>query len=176
MSHIPEPFFGIDFTSSSGMYLLAMMVLCVSLAASLWVRHSRFGRALISIREDEVLAASLGVAVVRYKLAAFVLSSTIAALAGTVYAPFVGFISPELMHTTESVAMVGMLIVGGIGTVLGPIVGLLIFLGLPEVLRIAKLYRLVILGVVIVLSVLFMPKGIVGTLKQWSMRRTRLKP
>lgn len=175
LSHSPESVLGIDFTSNTSMYGLALAVLAVTLVASVWVRQSRFGRALVAIREDEVLAASIGINVTFHKLGAFVLSSMLAGLAGIVYAPFVGFISPDMMSTSESVAMVGMLIVGGIGTVLGPVIGVLVFLGLPEVLRVAKFYRLVILGVVIVLTVLFLPRGIVGTLKERARARLRGK-
>jgi branched-chain amino acid transport system permease protein len=117
------------------------------------------------------LAASLGIGVTRNKVTAFVVSSMLAALAGAVYAPFAGFISPDMMSTGESVTMVGMLIVGGIGTMSGPIVGTLIFFALPEFLRVAKFYRLVILGAVIVLTVLFLPEGVVSLVKRRSRDR-----
>lgn len=162
LMYSPEPVLGIDFSEARGMYLLAVAVLLVSVLAVVLIRRSRFGRALVAIREDEILASSLGIAVTRNKLAAFVISSVLAALAGAVYAPFSGFISPELMNAHESVAMVGVLIVGGIGTLSGPLIGTLVFFAIPELLRLAKFYRLVILGAVIVLTVLFMPGGIVG--------------
>ncbi|MFO1079110.1 MAG: branched-chain amino acid ABC transporter permease [Reyranellaceae bacterium] len=164
LPYSPEPLLGIDFSSGRGMYLLAAALLLLTLGAVAAMRFSRFGRALLAIREDEVLAASLGIAVTRHKVLAFVASSVLAALAGAVYAPFAGFISPEMMSTGESVAMVGMLIVGGIGTLSGPIVGTLVFFAVPEFLRIAKFYRLVILGAVIVVMVLYMPQGVVGLL------------
>ena len=155
---------------------LAIAVLVISVGAVAAIRHSRFGRALVAIREDEILAASLGIAVTRHKLAAYVLTSMLAALAGSVYAPFAGFISPDLMSAGESVALVGVLIVGGIGTLSGPLIGTLIFFAIPELLRIAKFYRLVILGAVIVASVLFMPEGIVGFFsKHWRALRRRAK-
>jgi branched-chain amino acid transport system permease protein len=167
----PEPLLGIDFSSGQGMYVLAAALLLLTLGVVAAIRWSRFGRALVAIREDEVLAASLGIAVTRNKVAAFVASSILAALAGAVYAPFAGFISPEMMSTGESVAMVGMLIVGGIGTLGGPIVGTLIFFAVPEFLRVAKFYRLVILGVVIVVMVLFLPQGVVGLATKFRRRR-----
>jgi branched-chain amino acid transport system permease protein len=167
LPYSPEPVLGIDFSSGQGMYLLAAALLLLTLGIVAAIRWSRFGRALAAIREDEVLAASLGIAVTTNKVAAFVVSSTLAALAGAVYAPFAGFISPEMMDTGESVAMVGMLIVGGIGTLSGPIVGTLIFFAVPELLRVAKFYRLVILGAVIVVMVLFMPQGVMGLVTTW---------
>lgn len=162
----PEPLLGIDFSTGRGQYLLAAAVLAVSLLVVTAIRASRIGRGLTSIREDEVLAASLGINVTRSKLFAFVVSSALAALAGTAYAPFMGFISPELLNAGESVSMVGVLIVGGMGTLSGPIIGTLLFVAIPEIFRIARLYRLVILGAVIVLAVLFMPDGIAGLLKR----------
>lgn len=175
LMYSPEPVLGLDFSEAKGMYLLAVAVLLVSAGTVVLIRRSRFGRALVSIREDEILASSLGIAVTRNKLAAFVISSMLAALAGTVYAPFAGFISPELMNAHESVAMVGVLIVGGIGTLSGPLIGTLVFFAVPELLRIAKFYRLVILGTVIVLTVLFMPGGVVGFVERrwraWGRRR-----
>lgn len=172
LMYAPESVLGIDFSEARGIYLLAVAVLLVSIGTVILIKRSRFGRALVAIREDEILASSLGIAVTRNKLAAFVISSVLAALAGTVYAPFAGFISPELMNAGESVAMVGVLIVGGIGTLSGPLIGTLIFFVIPELLRIAKFYRLVILGVVIVASVLFMPGGVVGAVEgRWRARR-----
>lgn len=176
LPYSPAPLLGIDFSDAKGLYLLAIAVLVISVGVVAAIRHSRFGRALVAIREDEILAASLGIAVTRHKLAAYVLTSMLAALAGSVYAPFAGFISPDLMSAGESVALVGVLIVGGIGTLSGPLIGTLIFFAIPELLRIAKFYRLVILGAVIVASVLFMPEGIVGFFsKHWRALRRRAK-
>ncbi|GGC47828.1 branched-chain amino acid ABC transporter permease [Chelatococcus reniformis] len=160
----PEPLLGIDFGSTRGIYALAAGLLVISLAIAAAIRFSRFGRSLVAIREDEVLASSLGINVTANKMAAFVITSVLAALAGTIYGPFVGFISPEMMSASDSISVVGMLIVGGLGTLAGPIFGTLIFMGLPELLRVAKLYRLVILGLIIIAVVLFAPKGVAGVI------------
>ncbi len=175
-TYSPETLLGIDFSAGRGQYLLAAAVLAVSLLVVAAIRASRIGRALTAIREDEVLASSLGINVTRNKLFAFVVSSALAALAGTAYAPFMGFISPELLNAGESVSMVGVLIVGGVGTLSGPIIGTLLFVAIPEIFRIARLYRLVILGVVIVLSVLFMRDGIAGLLGRWLRRSGLTRP
>lgn len=168
----PEPAFGLDFSSYRGAYVLAVAALVLSLLVVAVTRRSRLGRALVAVREDEVLAGSLGIDITRYKIVAFVVSSALAGLAGVVYAPFMGFISPELLNAGESVSMVGMLIVGGIGTLSGPVIGTLVFMALPEMLRVTKFYRLIILGVVIVLAVLFMPDGIAGLVRR-RFRRSR---
>jgi branched-chain amino acid transport system permease protein len=126
---------------------------------------------LIAVREDEVLASFLGIDVMRHKLAAYVISSTLAAMVGTLYAPVMSFISPDLLSVQETISLIGVVILGGAGTLAGPIVGTFVFLGIPEFLRIESLYRLIVLGVVIVLVVLLMPQGIVGVanrvLKRW---------
>ena len=88
------------------------------------------------------------------------------------------FISPDLLSAHESIALIGALILGGIGTLAGPIIGTLIFFGIPELLRTARLYRLVILGAVVVLVVLFMPKGVAGVVRErldrWKRAAARL--
>jgi branched-chain amino acid transport system permease protein len=162
----PGSLLGLDFASGRGLYGLAVAALLVSLAVVVVVQRSRFGRALIAVREDETLASFLGINVVGYKLAAYVMSSMLAAMAGTAYAPIMSFISPELLSVHETISLIGVLILGGIGTLAGPMVGTLVFFGLPELLRIARLYRLVILGLVIIGVVLFMPKGAVGMVQE----------
>ncbi len=161
----PPPLIGVDFSSGKGLYWLATGMLLICLAVSVLIQRSRFGRGLVAVREDETLASFLGVNVVGYKIAAYVISSMLAAMVGCAYAPIMSFISPELLSAHETISLIGVLILGGIGTVAGPIIGTIIFFGIPEMLRVARLYRLVILGIIIVLVVLFMPKGIAGVLR-----------
>ena len=176
--YAPPPLVGIEVASSRGMYALALAMFAISLAVVFFVQRSRFGRALVAVREDEVLASFLGINVMRHKLAAYVMSSALAAMAGTAYAPIMSFISPDLLSAHESIALIGALILGGIGTLAGPIIGTLIFFGIPELLRTARLYRLVILGAVVVLVVLFMPKGVAGVVRErldrWKRAAARL--
>lgn len=162
--YLPEPVFGMNMGSSLGLYYLAVVMLLVTLLVTFVIRHSRFGRGLIAIREDEVLASFLGINITGYKLAAYVISSMLAAMVGTAYAPIMTFVSPELLSAHETITLVGVLILGGVGTMAGPIIGTLIFYGLPELLRIASFYRLVILGFVVIIVVLLMPKGIAGVI------------
>ena len=158
----PPPLFGLDLSSAKGLYWLAVGMLLLCLLITHIIQRSRFGRGLVAIREDETLASFLGINVVGYKVAAYVISSMLAAMVGCAYAPFMNFISPELLSAHETISLIGVLILGGIGTVAGPIIGTIIFFGIPEMLRVARLYRLVLLGVIIVLVVLFMPKGVAG--------------
>ena len=163
--YAPAPVLGFELSSAKGLYWLAVGMLLVCLLVTVAIQRSRFGRGLVAVREDETLASFLGINVVGYKLAAYVISSMLAAMVGCAYAPIMNFISPDLLSAHETISMIGILIVGGIGTVAGPIVGTLVFFGFPEMLRVASLYRLVALGLVIVVVVLFMPKGIAGVLR-----------
>jgi branched-chain amino acid transport system permease protein len=161
----PGSFFGLDLSSAKGLYWLAAGMLLVCLVVTVVIQRSRFGRGLVAVREDETLASFLGVNVVGYKVAAYAISSMLAAMVGCAYAPIMNFISPDLLSAHETISLIGVLMVGGIGTVSGPIIGTIIFLGIPEMLRVARLYRLVVLGLVIVVVVLFMPKGIAGVVR-----------
>jgi branched-chain amino acid transport system permease protein len=164
--YTPGSFLGFDLSSSRGLYWLATGMLLVCLVVTLVIERSRFGRGLVAIREDETLASFLGINVVGYKVAAYAISSMLAAMVGCAYAPIMNFISPELLSAHETISLIGVLILGGIGTVAGPIIGTLVFFGIPEMLRVARLYRLVVLGIIIVLVVLLMPKGIAGVLRE----------
>ena len=169
----PGSFFGVDLSSAKGLYWLAAGMLLVCLLVTVAIQRSRFGRGLIAVREDETLASFLGVNVVGYKVAAYVISSMLAAMVGCAYAPIMNFISPDLLSAHETISLIGVLMLGGIGTVSGPIIGTIIFFGIPEMLRVARLYRLVVLGVVIVVVVLFMPQGIGGVLRERMARWKR---
>ena len=161
----PSPFFGLELSSAKGLYWLAAGMLLVCLLVTLAIQRSRFGRGLVAVREDETLASFIGINVVGYKVAAYVISSMLAAMVGCAYAPIMNFISPELLSAHETISLIGVLILGGIGTIVGPILGTIVFFGIPEMLRVARLYRLVVLGVIIVVVVLFMPKGLGGVLR-----------
>jgi len=162
----PGSFLGFDLSSAKGLYWLAAGMLLVCLLVTELIQRSRFGRGLVAVREDETLASFLGVNVVGYKVAAYVISSMLAAMVGCAYAPIMNFISPDLLSAHETISLIGVLILGGIGTVAGPIIGTFLFFGIPEMLRVARLYRLVVLGVVIVVVALFLPQGIAGVVRQ----------
>ncbi len=173
LRYTPEAILGFDFARSDRFYYLAAGLLLLTLAIVAAIRYSAFGRSLLAIREDEVLAASLGINVTARKTIVFIIASALAALAGAVYAPLLGYISPELLSSHESVTLIGVLIIGGLGTLSGPIIGALMYFALPEALRFTQSYRLAIMGLIIVLVVLFMPKGIVGALNVYLRNHAR---
>ncbi len=128
--------------------------------------YSRFGRKLRAIRADENLAAQLGVNILRAKMTAFIASALIAGLCGGMMAHYTNYIHPELFSFSNSFSMIMGMIVGGIGTTSGAILGGGVAMGLPEILRFSADARYIVIGVVLILVMLFMPQGIIGTLRE----------
>jgi branched-chain amino acid transport system permease protein len=125
------------------------------------ILRSRVGRVLLAIRQNEALAEAVGVATWRYKLFAFVASAVFAGLAGALYAHFTGFLNPDPFGVDQSLNAILAVILGGSGTLSGPIVGAFAVVFLPEYLRVAETYRLVIYGLILVVATIFMPRGLV---------------
>jgi branched-chain amino acid transport system permease protein len=138
--------------------------------ALLWrLRRSKVGRAFESIKEDETAAGLMGIDVAACKMLAFVLGAAIAGLAGTLNAHLTFFIGPGEYGFDRAVDILTMTILGGIGNLSGPVVGAVILTLLPELLRSFKDFRLVVNGFILVLIVLFLPKGIAdpARFRQW---------
>jgi branched-chain amino acid transport system permease protein len=141
-------------------YLVAAIAFAVYALLDNLVR-SPVGDTLRAIREDEISAASLGVNSAVWKAFAFGLGAAIAGLAGVFYPGFVGTLVPDAFGIIESFTMMAMVIVGGMGTMVGPVVGAVVLTFLPELLRGFGELRLMIYGLALTLVVLFMPGGMV---------------
>jgi branched-chain amino acid transport system permease protein len=145
-----------------------LVLAAVALAALVCRRlvDSRIGRAFVALRENEPLAESIGIDVTHYLVVAVALSAALAGLAGSLYAHYARFVSPEVFGFTYTVTMVIMVVAGGKGTLSGPLVGALLFTALPEALRAATSWQWQMLayGVILMLLVFFLPRGIVPTL------------
>jgi branched-chain amino acid transport system permease protein len=152
-------------------YLVAGIALAVYVLLDNLVR-SPIGDTLRAIREDEVSAASLGVNAALWKAFAFGLGAAIAGLAGVFYPGFVGTLVPDAFSIVESFTMMAMVIVGGMGTMVGPVIGAVVLTFLPELLRDFGELRLMIYGLALTLVVLFMPGGMV---QAWVALRARLR-
>lgn len=137
---------------------------------------SRFGRALAAMRSNESLAESCGISAYRYSMLAMVVACALAGLAGGFYAHYITFLSPELFGFHNTVTMSVMVIAGGQGTVIGPAVGSLVFTFIPEFLRMAAFYRMLLYGVILLLVVMFMPRGLVHYFRFKVARRGGLSP
>jgi branched-chain amino acid transport system permease protein len=158
-------------------YLVAAFALLSYLLLDQLIR-SPIGEALIAVREDEVSAASLGINCAAWKVFAFTVSSGIAGAAGCFYPGVVGTLVPDAFFMTESLTILAMVVVGGSGTLVGPVCGAILLTVLPELLRGIGELRLVIYGVALTLVVLFMPGGIVqaarlapGLLQRMALRK-----
>lgn len=138
-------------------FLIAMLV--VALIAAYRLKESRFGMALAAIAGSEDAAKALGIDVARYKLAAFVIAAVYAAVAGSLMAHFVGFVSPEVFGLHMVISGFMMLYVGGIGSIAGPLFGALIVSLLPETFRAFKDYQDLAYGAALIIILIFAPKG-----------------
>lgn len=159
---IPLPSLGSHEFTTLDFTLAALALLALTIAVSAYVERTWLGGALRAIKDDELAAASVGTPVARFKMAAFALSTSIAALAGALYAFFLSVVTPDSFGFTESIVILAMLMVGGVGTIRGAVVGAAILGALPEAFRFISNYRLLTFGVVLVLMLRFQPQGLVG--------------
>ena len=138
-----------------------VVVALVAVVLLLWrMRRSRIGRAFEAIKEDQIAASLMGIGVMSHKMLAFVLGAAIAGLAGALNAHLTFFIGPAEYGFDRGVEILTMAILGGIGGLAGPVIGATIVTLLPELLRGFKDFRLMINGIILVVIVLFLPKGI----------------
>jgi branched-chain amino acid transport system permease protein len=158
----PENFFGFDFTQRFDFYYIVLLAVLSVLVFKRYLIRSRLGKAMIAVRENETFAEFVGINTWRIKILSFVISAVIAGFAGSLYAHYNAFISPYSFTVAQSVSFLLMLIIGGMGTLVGPILGTAFLTILPEVLRSIADYRMIIFGALLVLSIRFMPQGLVG--------------
>ncbi len=163
-------FWIMQFGSRTGYYYVALVAAFLGVLLTLWIARSRFGYYLISVRENEDAAEALGVNTMKAKLMAITLSAFMTAIGGTLYAQYFTYMNPRsVFGEGPSVQILLFAIIGGIGTVWGPAVGALILVPIAEITR-AELSgsfagaNLLIYGLILVLVMLFMPKGVLGIL------------
>ena len=154
----------VNFETRTAYYYLTLIFAVLATTVCGLVLHSRVGRVLLAIRQNEPLVDAAGVFVWRYKMFAFVLSAALCGVAGALYAHFIGFLNPEPFGVDQSLNAILAVILGGSGTLAGPAVGAFLVVALPEVLRVAETYRLIVYGLLLVLTTIFMPRGIIPLL------------
>jgi branched-chain amino acid transport system permease protein len=162
--------FEVDAGNPVGFFLLTLVVIMLLYALCAYLMGTPFGRTLVAIRANESRVPFLGFSPWRYKLAAFVLAADVAAVAGALYPMLRGFVSPELMYFSASGNAVITVIVGGVGTLIGPLYGSVILTGLKSVIGTFTEHHLIVIGALFMLSVIFMPKGLVGWLRSRATR------
>jgi branched-chain amino acid transport system permease protein len=152
-------------------YLLIAAAVALAAEASRRLEDSRVGRAWVAIREDEIAARLSGIPVQRYKLLAFTLSAVFAGLAGSLFALWEQFVTPESFVFWESVLIVSIVVLGGMGSIAGVLLGALILAGLPPLMQ-ATLsselinYRYLFFGLILVLVTLFRPQGLLPSARR----------
>ncbi|MBF0329163.1 MAG: branched-chain amino acid ABC transporter permease [Nitrospirae bacterium] len=143
-------------------YYLVFMVVIAAVFVIRRIEFSKTGRAWLAIKENEIAASTMGIDTTAYKLYAFAFGTFWAGIAGTLFAAKMQFVSPESFTFMESVLILSMVILGGIGNVYGSILGAFILVIMPELLRDAQLYRMLILGLCLVVLMIFRPQGLIG--------------
>ena len=152
-----------SFDTPRSMYYVVVTVVVICIALLLGGIRSGFGRALQAVRTDQTAAAALGVNVPRYKMAAFAISALLASISGSLYAFFFHFLSPEMVGTPRSLEMIAMLVLGGEGTLLGPVFGVALLTLIPTIFQPLAIYKTLAEGALLVLVVRYLPGGIFGS-------------
>ena len=155
---------GFDLTTDKQWYWVVALLLSVSVWTSLNLINSPFGRALRALHGSEVASQVVGVDVVRYKVAIFVLSAVFASLMGSVTAHYVGFVSPNFADFFHSIELVTMVVIGGMASVYGSLVGAVLLTALPQALATFEGWETVVFGSMLMGCMIFLPKGLVPTL------------
>ena len=158
---IPTPrFFGI--TNEIPYLILVWLYVGVAILVSWYLSKTWTGLALNTVRLNEEAAAAVGVSVPRFKIYAFIISAALAGGAGSLYAHYLKSLFPDNFYFVESIVILSMVVVGGVGTLRGPILGAIVLRALPELLRDLHDYRFAMYGGLIVLMMLFQPMGLLG--------------
>jgi ABC-type branched-subunit amino acid transport system ATPase component/ABC-type branched-subunit amino acid transport system permease subunit len=168
---VPQPSaLGLAF-GERGVALAAIVVAAAATWGYFALAKSRFGKAMRAVKDSEVAAESIGLAPVRIKTAAFAISACCAGLAGALFAPLSGFVTPSTFTFSQSILFVLVVLIGGAGSVAGPLVGAAIVVLLPEVLAGLAEYRLLFFGALLLVVLWLAPEGVVGTLLRFTSRK-----
>jgi branched-chain amino acid transport system permease protein len=163
ISGIPHPdFFGIELTTKTSYYYLALGLMLVTVFVLYRIYKSRIGMTLVAISSADALAESLGVNTMRHKVFAFAVCSFFAGVAGAFYATYIRHVSPESFTFWHSVYALVYVVVGGQGTILGPMVGACALSAFSEGFRTFGDYQPIVYGTALVVVVLFLPAGLIS--------------
>ncbi|MDO8280716.1 MAG: branched-chain amino acid ABC transporter permease [Burkholderiaceae bacterium] len=163
----------------TAIYYLSWIVAAIALVVSVRLVRSRHGRSFIAVRDGEMAAQALGVNLLNAKFAAFAISAVFAGTAGVLYTPLLAFVSPESFDLFHMIMVLAMVIVGGLGSIAGTVIGVVAMFGLIELLRDAKAFQEILLGVILVNFALLRPDGLAWLLRNvpgWRERLSRGEP
>jgi len=153
-----------------GLYYLTLILMTAGLFGAWNVSRGRTGRALLIIKDGEIAAGSLGIHASRYKVTAFAISAFYAAIAGGLFAYLVRYINPESFSVGLSISFLSMVVIGGLGTIGGSILGAIFYVIVPELLRGIKDAPGLVFGLLLVIVMVFMPQGLWGMLRRLGRR------
>lgn len=163
--------FGIEFTGDVAWYFFAGIVLLVAVWIAENIIDSPIGRALRSVHGSEIAARVVGVDTARYKSMVFVVSAIYASIMGSLYAHFSGFITPHLASFDQSVLLITMVVLGGMASTFGVILGAVVLKLLPQLLADFQEFEMMIFGLILMLTMIFMPKGLLPTIQNKFAKR-----
>ena len=163
----PVDFSPVPIPSALGVYLVSWLISLGSIVVAWRMMGSRLGRALVAIRDGDVAAESLGIDLLRYKAFAFAFSGFYAGLAGGLYAALLSFVAPENYNLVQMIMHKAMVVVGGVGSILGSVLGATLLVVLYEALRGFQYLQEIAFGILLILFVALMPRGLVQPLKRW---------
>jgi len=170
-NEITLPFIGqISFINKIPNYFLIYIFVFITIFVVYRIVHSLMGYAIVAVREDQDYAECVGINTMKWKRFIYSISAFFAGLAGSLFAHYLHFISPYSFGVAESFDLVIMIIIGGTGTIIGPIIGAVLLTLLPEFLHAIKDYRMLIYGAILIVVIIYAPGGIAGLLKNLTDR------
>jgi branched-chain amino acid transport system permease protein len=158
----PFSIFGVTLRTQRAYYLFAYVVLLLAIVAGLHMRRSRFGRSLLAIHHDQTAAEALGISVFWTKMRVWVVAAAFASLAGVVYAHYVQFVSPAQFGLEPAIKVLAAAVIGGTGTIFGPVLGVAVLWLIPEVFHGLQEYVTLVYGAAVIVFMIFMPRGLAG--------------
>ncbi|HYY07708.1 MAG TPA: branched-chain amino acid ABC transporter permease, partial [Actinomycetota bacterium] len=156
----------ISFRDPKSFYYLALAFVLLALFVSRRLYNSRIGRAWTAMREDEQTADAMGISITSYKLLAFAMGGAVGSLGGALFAVKIGSLTPASFEVLVSIQVLGIVILGGLGSLPGVVVGALVLVGLPGVLREFEEYRLLAYGAALVAVMVLRPQGLVPNVRR----------
>lgn len=165
---------GVDLSGPLGTYMTVAAITALAAIVVHRCTHSYYGNALRAVREDDQCADAMGLNVVRLKIEVFAIACFLAGVAGALWAHTTGYVNPADFRFAESILILAMVVVGGLGSVPGAIIGAALLLLLPEALRAIGEVRILMVGMVMFLCILFLPKGLCGEVSALVLARRQL--
>lgn len=168
---VPRPNIGSISLHTERFYFVVLLFCLGALIVQKNIIQSRFGRNFLALKFSEAAASSVGINIYRYKVLAFTVSAFFAGLGGALFAHQQNYINPESFHFFDSVFYLLAILFGGAGTLFGPVVGSIVLTLLPEMLHAFDMYRLIIYGIIIIVVLYFLPKGVLGQIEALLKKR-----